>query len=212
MSRHIGAVVAALSISFLPVAAWAEKGSEIKPALVKPGKVVLDEKFDGSALPKGWTTPKGDWQVKDGVVVGKEKASDKHAAVLNLAQPFKNSVVRFSFKREGAKNLHLSLNHAKGHLFRVIVTDDGIALNKDKDKKDEASKATVLGKATEKFVPGQWYTMQVEIQGDKVVVQTDNGVKLEGTASGLAIEKTGYRFVTQGESVLLDDLKVWEVE
>jgi hypothetical protein len=212
MQKIFTAVAAGIGIAMSVGNLWAEKGSEIKPVLVKPGKVVLEEKFEGSSLPKGWTTAKGDWQVKEGAVVGKELAADKHAAVLNLAQPFKNSVVRFSFKREGSKALHLSLNHAKGHLFRVVITDAGIALNKDVDKKDPASKAVVLAKSAEKFAPGQWYTVQVEMQGDKVVVQTDNGVKLEGSNPGLAMEKTGYRFVTQGESVLIDDLKVWEAE
>jgi hypothetical protein len=211
MRKLFVAAVACFGVGLVAGALRAEKGSEIKPVL-KAGKVVLEEKFEGSALPKGWKALKGDWEVKEGAIVGKEKKSDMHAAVLNLQQPFKNSVVRFSFKRDGAKVLHLSLNHAKGHLFRVIITDDGITLNKDKDKKDAASKAAVLAKAAEKFVPGKWYTVQVEMQGDKVVVQTDNGVKLEGSAPGLSIEKTGYRFVTSGESVSIDDLKVWEVE
>ncbi len=212
MRKIFAAAVVCLGFALLSNGLKAEKGSELKPVLVKPGKVVLEEKFDGSSMPKGWAAAKGDWQVKDGAIVGKEKVEDKHAAVLNIAKPFKNSAVQFSFKRDGAKGLHLSLNHAKGHLFRVVITDAGISLNKDVDKKDPASKAAVLAKAEEKFVPGKWYTVLVEMQDDKVVVQTDNGVKLEGSNPGLAIEKTGYRFVTQGESVLLDDLKAWEVQ
>ena len=55
---------------------------------------------------------------------------DMHAAVLTLAQPFKNSVVRFSFKRDGVTAFHISFNHPKGHLFRVIINDDSLTIKR----------------------------------------------------------------------------------
>lgn len=188
---------------------FAGKAADLKPSLT--GKLIVDEKFAGSALPKMWAAAKGDWQVRDGTIVGKEKASDKHAAVLGFNHPNRNSIIRFSFQLNGAKTLHLSMNHAKGHLFRVVVTPETVSLTKDVDKKDPKSKAVPLGKATAKFAAGQWYTMLVEIAGPKVAVQTDNGVKLVGSHPGLDMDKTGYRFVTSGESVLISDLKVWEL-
>ena len=54
--------------------------------------------------------------------------------------------------------------------------------------------------------------MQVEIVGDKVAVQCDNGVKLEVSHPTLAVEKTGYRFVMRGSTLLLDDVNVWDVK
>lgn len=197
---------------FVVGALQAEKGRELKSVLVKPGKLLLEEHFDKSDLPQGWAVAKGDWQVKDGAVVGLEKKSDMHAAVLNLQQPFKNTLMRFSFKRDGASGVNLSFNHAKGHLFRIMINEDGLVINKDKDKKDPASKVTALAKGSEKFAAGQWHTLQVEVQGDKVVVQSDNGLKLEGKDPALAIEKTGYRFVTRGESLLIDDVMIWEAQ
>ena len=68
-----------------------------------------------------------------------------------------------------------------------------------------------IGKADAKFEQGQWYTMQVEVKGAKVAVQTDNGVKIEGSNPALDVDKTGYRFVTKGESLRLADVKAWEV-
>jgi hypothetical protein len=146
------------------------------------------------------------------MVVGKEKKSDMHAAVLSLQQPFKNTRMRFSFKREGASGVNLSFNHARGHLFRVLINEDGLVINKDKDKKDPASKVTALARGSEKFAAGQWHTLQVEVLGDRVVVQSDNGLKLEAKDPALAVEKTGYRFVMRGESLLIDDVMIWEVE
>ena len=102
-----------------------------------------------------------------------------HAAVLAFAGEHRNSPVRFSFKIDGATAFNLSFNHAKGHLFRVVINPDGLTINKDKDKKDPGSKVAILAKADGKFTPGQWHTLLVEMQGDKVFVESDNGVKLQ---------------------------------
>jgi len=206
------AIHVTLCVILLSGIARAEKGAKLNPVLAKPGKVILEELFDGSELAKGWAVNKGTWQIKEGMVVGQEKKEDMHAAVLTLQQPFRNSIVRFSFKRDGATGVNLSFNHPKGHLFRITVTDDALTLVKDKDTKDAASKQQVLAKGDGKFPMGQWITMQVEVQGDKVAVQTDNGVKLEAKSAGLDVEKTGYRFVTRAASLNLDDLTIWQVE
>lgn len=197
----------------LPCAfAFAAKDADLKPALAKRGKLVVEDAFAAAALPKTWTVAKGDWQVVDGAIVGKEKKEDQHAAVLALGQPNHNSIIRLSFKLDGTKGFALSFDHAKGHLFRVSLAADGITINKDKDKKDPNSKVVALGKCEGKFEKGQWYTMLVEVQGTKVAVQTDNGAKVEGSNPELNVAKTGYRFVMTGESLVLDDVKVWEAQ
>jgi hypothetical protein len=188
----------------------AGKGTELTPTLAKPGKLLVEDSFAAPELAKTWTVAKGEWVVRDGAVVGKIKKEDNHPAVFILTQPNRNSLIRFSFKLEDAKGFSLSYNSAKGHLFRVSVAADGLTINKDKDKKDPDSKGLVLGKADAKFESSQWYTMLVEIKGDKVAVQTDNGVKIEASNPELDVDKLGYRFVTPGEALLLGDIKVWE--
>jgi hypothetical protein len=203
--------LAALAITLSPALCFAGKGTELKPILATPAKSTAEESFAGTTLAKTWNVAKGDWQVSNGTLVGKEKKEDNHAAVLALGVPNHDSIIRFSFKLDGASALSLSYNHAKGHLFRINVSPTGVAVATDKDKKDEASKAVPIGKADAKFEPGQWYTMQVEVKGQKVAVQTDNGVKIEGSNPALDVDKTGYRFVTRGESLVLADVKAWEV-
>jgi hypothetical protein len=187
----------------------AEKNADLKPTLIPAATASVKESFDTTALPEAWRVNKGDWQVKDGAVVGKEKAEDMHAAVLTLTKPFSSTAVRFSFKRDGATGFNLSFNHAKGHLFRLAIADGGLTLSKDKDKKDPNSKIEVLARAEGKFPPGQWHTLLVEVQGDTVSVQADNGAKLTAKHADLNVEKTGYRFVTRNSSLLLDDLTIW---
>lgn len=201
-----------LSILGLASASRAEKDAELKTLICKTTKSATQEKFDAPKLPKGWAASKGEFQAREGVLAGWEKKEDNHAAVLTLQKPFKNSIIRFSFKRDGVTGFNVSFNHAKGHLFRIMINDDGLVINKDKDKNDPASKPLVLGKAEGKFPPGAWHTMQIEIVGDKVAVQADNGIKLEAKNTALDTEKTGYRFVMRGSTLLLDDVSIWEVQ
>jgi hypothetical protein len=210
MNSKVFSTLAALAVT--TAVSLADKGTDLKPILNQPGKLLVDEKFAGTMLPSSWGGVQGDWQVREGAVIGKEKASDEHPAVLFLNQPHRDGSVRFSFKLEGAKSFNLSLNHTKGHLFRVTVTESGLSLSKDKDKKDPSSKAMPLGKAAGKFEAGKWHTLLLETKGGKVAVQADNGAKLEGSHPDLDVEKTGYRFVMRGESLRLSDVKVWQAE
>ncbi len=187
----------------------AEKNAELKPALVT-APITFRESFEASALKADWRVNKGQWQVAGSAVVGQEKAEDVHAAVLTLARPFKTAAVRFSFKRDGATGFNVSFNHPKGHLFRVLISDSAMTLNMD--KKDPNSKVQMLGKADGKFPAGQWHTLLIEVQGNTVSVTADNGAKLVAKHAGLDMEKTGYRFVTRGQSLLIDDLTIWQAK
>ncbi len=196
----------------LSASAWAEKNAAIEPKLIPVASATVTENFD-SPLADPAAAVKGEWKVVDGVLVGKELAADKHAAVLNYQKKNHDSAVRFSFKLDGSTTgLNFSLNHAKGHLFRVVVTPSGLSLNLDKDKNDPASKAAVLATAKSEFEQGKWYTMLVEMQGDKVAVQTDNGLTVEASHPTLDTDKPNYRFVMKGDSLSIDDLQIWEVK
>jgi hypothetical protein len=200
-----------LLVLILTAPSRAEKNATIETSLVGRSSLVVDQSFD-APLAKPMQAAKGQWETKQGVLVGKELAADKHAAVLNFQKKNRNSVVRFSFKLDGKTNgFHFSLNKKGGHLFRVVVSPSKLAINLDKDKKDPQSKVIVLDSAKGQFQKGQWYTMQVEMVADRVVVQTDNGVSAKATHAGLDTEKPNYRFVMRGDSLSIDDLKVWEV-
>jgi hypothetical protein len=192
---------------------FAEKNTEISPVLGKPGAIVLEDSFDRTEPGKEWKGVKGEWKIVDGVIVGKELEADKHAAVMNFHTRNRNSIVRLSFKFEGSTpGFNFSLNHAKGHLFRVVVTEAALIVRTDADKKDKSIKSELIGQAKGKFEKGQWYTLQVEMVGDKVVAMTDNGLKVSVQHARLDTDKPNYRFVMKGESLAIDDVKVWSAE
>ncbi len=191
---------------------WAEKNVELKPLIAKVASPTLSETFD-KKFGEPMQAKRGEWKTVDGVLIGKEIASEKHAGVLHFEKPNRNSVVRFSFKVDGTtKGFHFSLNRKGGHLFRVITTPTQLSISVDKDKKDPESKIVSIGKAKGSFQQGKWYTMQVEMIGDKVAVQTDNGVKVQGQHVKLDVDKPQYRFIVKGETLSLDDLHIWEVK
>ena len=181
----------------------------LQALLAKPGTVTADETFSASALGKPWSVAKGS-AGSDGTLVGSERRRTNTRRCRAHAKNH-DSIIRFSFKFDGTDNLSLSYNHAAGHLFRVNIAKDGVTIIKDGDKKNPAIKPEQLGKAEAKFEQGQWYTMLVEVQGTKVSVQTDNGVKLSAAHDALNVDKTGYRFVVRGASVALKDVKAWEL-
>ncbi|MBL4883142.1 MAG: hypothetical protein JKY95_01230 [Planctomycetaceae bacterium] len=206
------AFIVVFSILFIsPTLLVAEKNAEITPVLGKTGKANQTESFESKSLSKQWAQTRGEWVVNDGVLVGKELKSDKHAAVLTWEIPNRNSVMRCSFQLKGNQFFHVSLNHAKGHLFRVMIDETGMILRTDKNKKDPKSKPITLARAKGKIEQGKWYTLQMEMQGEKVVVQIDNGMKVEGHHPSLDVNKPNYRFILKGESFLLDDLAVWKL-
>jgi hypothetical protein len=179
----------ALSSAF----AFAAKDAELKPAITTPGKSLLEAHFKSGALEAPWTIAKGDW------------------VVLFLKLPARDSVIRFSYKLDGANKFELSYNQAKGHLFRVLVETDSLTVARDRDKKDEASKREPLAKTAAALPSGEWHTILVEVKGEQVEVQTDDGAKVELKNPDVNVDKTGYRFVMHGASLLLDDVRVWEV-
>ncbi|MCM2373389.1 family 16 glycoside hydrolase [Aporhodopirellula aestuarii] len=213
MNRLLQTVFSTLLISLagLSSPAIAEKNASLDFKLGQPGDVVLQESFDAS-MPKLFQGVKGQWEVVDGALLGKELASDKHAAVLNVKKANHDSAIRVSFRFDGkTRGFNLSLNHKGGHLFRVAITPAELRVSLDKDKKDPASKAVVMGSAKAKFTAGEWYTLQVEMKGDRVVAQTDNGAIVEAGHEKLDTDKPNYRIVMSGDSLAVDDLSVWEL-
>lgn len=180
-----------------------------KPTLGEP--TVKDE-FDRKELGDKWKALKGEWKIEDGTIVGKELKTDEHAAVLAFQHRNHNSAIEFSFKLDGIKGFNLSYNKKKGHLFRVVVAEQRLSIRLDKDKKDPTSRPKQLATTKATFNKGEWCTMRVTLQGDKVVVTTSNGARLEATHPDLDQVKPNYRFVMRGGNLVLDNLKVWDLK
>lgn len=190
----------------------AEKDVALKPSVTTVKELLVSESFEQPKLNQHFRGVKGEWTVVEGELHGKELKADKHAAVLNYQHPNRDSVIRFSFQLADADALHLSLNHAKGHLYRVIIAENSVKLQLDKDKKDPKSRAILLSEVTGTLAKDKWHTMLVEMKGDLVSVKLDNEMVLGANHPSLNTDKPNYRFIVRGNAVKLDDLHIWSVE
>ncbi len=205
------ALLSATVVTLLAPTAFAEKNATMNLLLGKSSSPTVIENFDNE-VPQIAKAAKGKWEVVDGILTGKELASDKHAAVLSYNKQNHNSVVRFSFKVDGdTKGFNFSLNHKGGHLCRVVVAPTKMTINLDKDKKDPQSKAKILATAKGDFSGSEWHTMQVEFVGDTIAAQVDNGAVAKASHEKLDTNKPGYRWVMRGDSLSIDDLHIWEL-
>ncbi len=94
------------------------------------GKLLVSDDLN-QPLGNHWKAAKGKWEVVGGATQGSELKADMHGAVMRTNVPVKNAVIQYSFKLQGAKTTSLSINDAKGHNSRVIITPTGFSARKD---------------------------------------------------------------------------------
>jgi hypothetical protein len=195
--------------------------ADLEPTLGKKGRLLLEEKFESPTLPSGWTKNTGKLSVGDGALHASELASEKHVGAFRKAVPVQNCAVQVDFKFTGATTFHLGFDPApgelkkKGHLFALIITPETWTLTENTDKNDPKSKNTVHARAATPFAQNQWFTLLLEMKGNDVVARIDGKEPLRATAKDFHVKKPGLVFRVggkDGQEVLLDNVKVWELE
>lgn len=203
MSRYFSWI---LLVPFLTITACAAVPS---PSITKTGDTIFSDEFNGKSLdPNRWAAVKGSWIITDGAVRGIERTSDHHPAVLRAAVPFENAVIRFRFKLDGSDFISLSINQETGHHSRVLITPEGFALRKDRDKKDPRSLSLPLGRCSVPLKPGVWYAMTVEYCGDTMLARLDDRNFVIGTQEQIHTPKSSVALVVHGSAALFDNISV----
>ena len=203
-----------LAFAFLTLAVAALPAADAPPApatlMTEPGKLLFAD--DLSTPPaKPWSVGKGKWEPADGGGLrGSELAADKHGAVMRRPVPFKDAVIQFSFRLDGAKQTSLSINKAKGHLSRVLVNKDGITVRKDDADHDGPDKAATLQTKKVSIEPGTWHTLVVEFLGKEMVATLDGKHVAFGGHEALTADKENVGLTVAGESATFKDFRVWE--
>ena len=192
-----------------------------EPTLGKKGKLLLEEKFDGDTLSKGWTGKTGGLRVADGVLHASMKSSDGRLGLFNREQPMQDAAIQIDFKFAGARGINVSCNPSPGelrkhgHLFSVMITPRMWNITEHNDKSDRKSESKALASAPEKFNSGQWYTMLLETKGDEVVAMIEGKKPLRASSKDFHVKKPGLEFRVSGrdgEEVHFDNLRVWELK
>lgn len=212
---------ALLLLSAILLAAFPVSAAELEPKLGRKGALLMEEKFDGKDIPKGWTRNAGKLTVADGVLKAGEVAADKHAAAFRHALPLRDAAVFVKFRFEGAKMFHVGFDPApgelkkQGHLFSLIITATGWSITEHNDKADSKSTNRALAKAAAAFEKGRWYELLLEVKGDDVLAQIGGMEPLRADSGDFHVKKPGLVFRTggkDGEEVHIDEVRVWELK
>jgi hypothetical protein len=205
----------------LVLARPAAHAADLTPQLGTRGKLLLEETFNGSAVPKGWTVTTGALAVRDGTLRASEKAADQHIGAFRYRLPLQDCAVQVDFRFDGGRIFHLGFDPApgelqkKGHLFSVTVSPNQWTLIEHNDKADPASKTKTHASAKTAFEPGRWYTLLLESKGDTVVAQITGKEPLRATAKDFRVKKPGLVFRMGGKDtdpISFDNVKVWELK
>lgn len=182
-----------------------------KTAKLVPGKVLFLDPLK-TALDDSWKVAKGKWTLSDGAVQGAELKADMHGAVARHDVAFKDGIIEFSFKLDGARNISLSMNAQKGHICRLSIRPTGFSVAKDAQDKKAGDKGMVLSTCEVAIKPGEWHTVVLELSGEEMIATMDGKHKAAGSHPAVNKEKANIGFTVAGETASFKGLKVWAVK
>ena len=181
-----------------------------KTLLAEAGKPIYAEAFSGSTIPEGWRAAKGKWEPGDGALKGTELKADMHGAVIRKPVKFKDVVIAFDVKLDGAKMATFGINDAKEHVARMLFNATGFTVQKDDHDHDGPDKAMVFGKVAAPLKAGEWHSAVIEIVGDTMLGTLDGQNATFGSAELIATEKANIGLTVAGESASFRNLRMWE--
>lgn len=182
------------------------------PAAAAPAKHVAT--FDSGPRPSNWAVNFGHWEPERGALVARELKADGHAAASRWQIPLADGVIRLRARFAGATAFHLGFDPApgtlnkQGHLYSLVVTPAGAQLKKHRDKADAASKDATLATATGPLPAGEWFTVELRAEGDRVTAQVGDGLRLEASDPTFHVAKPTVVFRVIGGDVEFDDVEV----
>jgi Domain of Unknown Function (DUF1080) len=167
--------------------------------LAIPGAVIYESKLDAApAAP--WKAAKGKWELVEGVLRGAELVEDKHGAVSRLPNNLQDFVIEYEFKFEGAKSTGLSINAAKGHMARILITPASVTIQKDDNDHEGPDKAAIFARFPAQLAAGTWHKVRLEMVGDSMVGKVDDLVAW-GSNDLFKSAKMAPGFTVGGQSV-----------
>jgi hypothetical protein len=191
-----------------------EPPPDATPLLTKPGKVLFNDDLrevpherDKKTKSRGWQSGKGKWEIKNGDLVGAEKAEDHHGAMLTRTRlAFHNATVQVLFRLDGARAFTLDAN-AQGRVVAVTVATTSLKLAVSVAGGD---KMEVLDTIPLNLTSGVWHTLLLEMLGNEVVASIDGREIAFGANERVDVDKTSVQFRVGGESAAFKNLIVRE--
>jgi hypothetical protein len=203
---------AALLACLLALPAFAAEPAAPATLLAQPGKLLAADALTKDAAPLAWKTAKGKWERGTDGIKAEEVPADMHGAVSRAPLKLENFVAAFEFRLDGAKSISLSINDAKEHVARVLITPGSFKVQKDDHDHDGPDKGVVFLNQAVKFEPGTWHSVVLEMVGDTMVATLDGKTSGFGANDLFKAPKASPGFTVGGQSATFRNFAVWEAK
>jgi len=197
-----------LSLLALPLHA----GEAPATLLAQPDKELLSDGLTLESKAAEWKIAKGKWvRTAEGIKV-EELPADNHGAAGRLNQKLGDFIIAFDFRLDGAKLISLSINDAKDHMARVLITPAAFRVQRDDHDHDGPDKAVVFLNQAEKFAAGTWHRVILEMVGDTMVATIDGKFSGYGRDELFKAEKANPGLTCAGQSATFRNLSLWSAK
>ena len=212
-------------------------GGEIPGPIAEKGELLFFDDFQRSELGRDWKSVIPTFTIADGVLKGSQTRED-HGSVGRVYRLMRDVIVEFKFQLAGSRTFNVVFddkNHKNshaGHICRVAIAPNQIRLGDDKEgimrndifamrrsddpEKKAKAKELLHGRTAVVKTPvesNRWYTMRIEIVGDRMRVSLDGEPIGYLQSPGLAHPtKESLHFTVSGRDTLFDEVRIWKAK
>jgi hypothetical protein len=180
--------------------------------LAQPDKEIVSDALTKDAKAAEWKIAKGKWErTAEGIRV-EELPDDKHGAAGRVPVKLQDFVAAFEFRLDGAKTISLSINDAKEHVARVMITPTSLRVQKDDHDHDGPEKSIVFLNQAQAFEAGSWHSVVLEMVGDTIVATIDGKISGFGSDELFKAEKANPGFTCAGQSATFRNFVIWSAK
>ena len=180
--------------------------------LAQADKELLSDGLTSEAKAADWKVAKGKWvRTAEGIKV-EELPTDKHGAAGRVPMKLQDFVAAFEFRLDGAKVVSLSINDAKEHVARVMITPTSLRVQKDDHDHDGPDKGVVFLNQAQAFEAGTWHRVVLEMVGDTMVATIDGKISGFGSNDLFKAEKANPGFTCGGQSATFRNFVIWSAK
>ncbi len=139
----------------------------------RAGTELVDSFTDANA-PKERRASRGPWVIADGLAKVTQddelfKKHNDHGPILFYDLEFKDAVIEFAFKPEGAKTFVFTVNGAEGHVFRIVASERGTSVRAFPPGGE--AKSVALENLAAPLRQGEWTNMRIELRGARAILR-----------------------------------------
>ena len=180
--------------------------------LAQPDKEIVSDALTKDAKTAEWKIAKGKWErTAEGIRV-EELPADKHGAAGRVPVKLQDFVAAFEFRLDGAKTISLSINDAKEHVARVMITSTSLRVQKDDHDHDGPEKSIIFLNQAQAFEAGSWHSVVLEMVGDTMVATIDGKISGFGSDDLFKAEKANPGFTCAGQSATFRNFVIWSAK